>query len=86
MMPTKYIGLVLRARRKALLLSQTEIGKILDVATSKICMVENSQRTIALHRIQDYLEAYRLSSNCYPVFVKLLYPLEWEQQLVLKDN
>jgi transcriptional regulator with XRE-family HTH domain len=85
-MSSKYIGLVLRARRNEIRLSQVKMGVLLDVSTTTISMVENGKSKIAFHRIPDYLEAYRLSSDCYPIFVKLLHPIEWEHLLIIKEQ
>jgi transcriptional regulator with XRE-family HTH domain len=85
-MSTKYIGMVLRARRKEKQLSQVEMGKVLDVSTAIISQVESGEGKIAFHWIQDYLEAYGMSSECYPAFVKLLYPAEWVELLRRKKN
>lgn len=85
-MSNKYIGLVLQARRKEIRLSQVEMGVVLDVSTTTISMVENGKSKIAFHSITDYLDAYRLSSDCYPIFVKLLYPIEWEHLLIIKEQ
>ena len=27
-----------------------------------------------------------MSSDCYPLFVKLLYPIEWEHLLIMKEQ
>ncbi len=84
-MSTKFTGLVLRARRKEIQRSPIEIGGMLDVSTGTISMVESGEDRIAFHRIQDYLDAYDLNSECYPAFVKLLYPDEWENILRMKE-
>lgn len=85
-MSTKYVGLVLRARRKELQLSKVEMGKMLAVSTATISMFESGECKIAFHRIQNYLKAYGFSSDCYPLFVKLLYPVEWEDILLMKKK
>jgi hypothetical protein len=48
--------------------------------------VEKGERKIAFDRIQNYLAAYGLSSDCYPLFVKLLYPIDWEHLLIMKEQ
>lgn len=40
MTPTKYIALVLRARRKEIGISQAEIGAMLNISRTTISMVE----------------------------------------------
>lgn len=86
MTPTKYIALVLRARRKEIGISQAEIGAMLNISRTTISMVEKGERKITFDRIQHYLAAYGLSSDCYPLFVKLLYPLDWEHLLIMKEQ
>lgn len=85
-MAAKYIGLVLRSRRKEMQLSQSEMGKMLRVSAATICLVESGGGKIAFHRLQDYLEAYGLSSESYPAVVKLLYPDKWEDILRMKQK
>ena len=84
-MSTKYIGLVLRAHRKKAQQRQEDIGKRLHVSAPAISRIESGEGKIAFHEIEDYLAAYGLSSECYPVFVKLLYPDEWENILRTKE-
>ena len=61
-------------------------GKRLHVSAPKISRVESGEGKIAFHEIEDYLAAYGLSSECHPVFVKLLYPDEWENILGTKEE
>jgi len=62
MISRKYIGLVLRACRKEIQLSQVEMGEVLQISPSTINQVESGDVKIAFHKIQDYLGAYGLNS------------------------
>lgn len=85
-MAARYIGVVLRARRKELMLSQAEVGEMLNVSATTISMIEKGEQEIPFQKIEHYLVAYGLSSACYDVIVKLEYPSKWDDIVAMEDH
>jgi len=83
MTPRKFVGTVLLARRKEVALTQAEVGNRLDVSTTTINMIERGVHKVPFPRIHDYVQVYKLSEDCCAVFIKLLYPSEWHEILVM---
>ena len=86
MTPRKFVGTVLLARRNEVALTQAEVGNILDVSTTTISMIERGVLNIPFPRIHDYVQVYELSEDCCAVFIKLLYPSEWHEILVMMGH
>lgn len=85
-MAARYIGVALRARRKELMLSQDEVGEMLNVSATTIGMIEKGEEEIPFQQIENYLVAYGLSSAYYDVIVKLEYPSKWDDILARADH